>query len=777
MSRKAAPSGITNAGLHVQFHLRPVSFNSGESAIGCPQPSQFDSEAHTDFVAMLDCVTFMVNKEEHCHGLRLVALGSGQFARIQSDHLLSFQPPENEVLADKGWTGDYRYVYVKQKPAWVFPDIVVESLGVKDCEVPYSLVEVYPSSRWDRNSRTLRSRHSQHEHVLGGFRYRVAKTSEKLVYIDVLVLVGRIEGQLGNWVAANVCSDVESGKTLQQAFNEMSKEDCAKYLTPSAVNGYQPHQRILNHGLTASLEKSKRRDQITFTLKLSEDRPEYWSELAGKEVFGSGKIITTANLLKNRAEMDHLLALTRRMACEVVDDSLDITFTQNVNLVLAAPSKIRARRLDASAEKLSAKTELPVILEMVKRLSHNILVDGKDGGKLGMLEQYFADRLVAACIQGDEPTVRQLVQTKLVAVCLESKVSGQSLGGDSILYKVFLAFRPIHWAAVFGATEIVRLLTENGADRYSKTVTGFTTVHLAAMMGHTDLVDYLLKSWELSELLDLDRLRKGQLNEPPAHLAAAYDRMDKGQSLLRSEILAKDAEGRARTNDVRNGLGETPLHRAAAMDNVEAISAIADFLTGDTMGVNCPDGYGRTPLWHAAATGSDGAVRHLLELAAEVDSLDVYGRTPLHIACREGEGKVARMLLEAGADVNRLTTAPCLSACHFAALAADIECLQLVIEYGGKPDLRSVEGLELGAIHIAAANGWLDGVRLLVEKGCDPITPCSHLVTSRGHSSRDAGVNVARFHFNNARELALRGGHGEVVEYLKDLAQSAKLDD
>jgi len=87
--------------------------------------------------------------------------------------------------------------------------------------------------------------------------------------------------------------------------------------------------------------------------------------------------------------------------------------------------------------------------------------------------------------------------------------------------------------------------------------------------------------------------------------------------------------------------------------------------------------------------------------------------------------------------------------------------------------LRQVEGLELGAIHIAAANGWVEGVELLVKKGCDPNTPCSHLVTARGHSQTDAGVNVARFQFNNAMELAVRGGHDYVVRFLKDFAPSS----
>jgi ankyrin repeat protein len=779
LSRESAPSSITNAGLHVQLRLRPVHANIGGSSprswYASPNPG---GDEHTDYVAILDCAGSALKDKEYCHAIRLVALGSGQFARIQSDQLLFIEDVRTDPTADQlAGGGGFRYVYVKQKPAWVLPAVVVEN--VEGGKTPYTLVDVYPSSTWDKESMTLGSRRSQNGSVLGGFRYRVTLAKEKFEEFDVFVIVNQIEGQLGNWFAVIYCNEAGIGKTLQQVFVELSREDHKFSRDGVTFNAVYGNGKLPRDGRRPLLDKVRRGNHISFILKWSESQYDWTStpELDGKEVFGSGRIQTTANLLRNRTEMGHLLALTRRMACEVVYDNVDITFSQSVNIVSKLPSKIRTT--PPNDWRQNARKDLSTILQRVKEKAPGIQVTGEDGGKLGIFEQYFANRLAVACIKGDVAATTELVQTKLVSVSLECKVSGQSFT-DKELCTAFLAFRPIHWAAIFGHTEIVRLLTEGGADRYSKTVTGFTTVHLAALMGHGDLVEYLFDSWTPSELDDLDRLRRGRLNEGPGHLAAAYDRMECGPSLFRGfkRGLVSEYEAGPSAHDARNGLGETPLHRAAAVNNTEAISAItsafkerAAIVGSDadvTESLDRPDGYGRTPLWHAAATGADDAVRRLLALSAKVDAPDVYGRTPLHIACREGRPTAARILLEAGADANRLTAAPCLSACHFAALAADMECLRLVVRYGGKADLRQMEGLELGAIHVAAANGWLDGVKLLVDEGCDPDTPCSHYVTARGHSQTDAGVNVARFQFNNAMELAVRGGHADVVDYLKD---------
>jgi ankyrin repeat protein len=764
LSLESAPSSVTNAGLHVQLYLRPArdAWMSG-----------MENEVHADYVAVLDCAPVTFGKREYYCGIRLVDLGSGQFARTRSDSLmlreLSKHFSGGKLLAD-----DLKYVYVKQNPMWILPEVMLPEPQGETTEVTCRLVEACPWSRWVQDMRILRSGQSHDGRVVGGFRYNVAQTAGTVDQFDVFVIVQGTEGQLGDWTAVACVERVQTGQSLEEAFAEVSKR--ARLRRSSKVGTYlaaASSEKLLPHGVRPFVEKVKSGGKTSIVLKWSHTQPEAASthEVDGTEIFGTGRIVSTANLLQDRAEVDHQLALTRRMACEVVCDSIDITVRQSVNIVSQLPSKIRTTR---PGDWSNLREQLSTMLREIKGQASEIQVSAEDGSELDVFGQYFANRLMVACICGDIAAARELVKTKLVTVPLECKVSGRSFQ-DKELCAAFLAFRAIHWAAIFGHTEIVRLLTENGADRYSKTVTGFTSVHLAAMMGHGGLVEYLLNSWTPAELADLDRLRRGRLNEAPGHLAAAYDRSDDGPSLFRAYergTITKD-HNIASVLGARNGLGETPLHRAAAMNNTGAIRIIATALPGADAqeglkaSLDSPDGYGRTPLWHAAATGADEAIKHLLHLSATVDSPDVYGRTPLHIACREGHPKAVQILLEAGADVNRLTTAPCLSARHFAALAADIECLELLIQHGGKADLREMEGVEFGAVHIAAANGWLEGVKLLVKHGCGPNTSCSHYVRARGHSQIDGAVNVARIRYNNAMELAVRGGHGDLVEFLK----------
>lgn len=786
VSRISAPSTSTNAGLHVQMFLRPInalSVLAGGEYVDSFLDFHPEQDLHTDFIAILDCDTISTQgqsskpgvMEEYRTGIRLVALGSGQYARVQSDRLVK----TSSTSADQNSTGGARYVYVKQKPAWIFPAIVVDSLAVgrDSSQTPYELVDVYPLARWDRGSKTLQAGHSRQSYVAGAFRYKVTESTtskESASFLDVIVLVSQIEAQLGSWNGSCLCNRAPPGTTLQQEYERISKLELSELSELSRGVGPKKLKNNRQYGLTPCLEKLHRGQRNLFLLKLAEGDTNV-AELDGGDVLEVTTAWTTENVLNNRSEMDHLLALRKRLASEIIDDSFDLTIRQTVNLSTRRSSKIRT--VDQDGWFSNAQTDLKAIMERVRACCAEVHVLSEDGGKLDSFEQYFSNKLVTACIEGDLETAKELVRTRLVPVSLETKTFSETFP-DRELGPNFLAFTPIHWAALFGHQEIVRLLSEHGADKYSKTLKGFTTLHLAAIMEHRELLKYLLGDWSDHEICSVNLSRHGELNDTAAHFAAAYDRPSLGAQTLPRIMLACELPGdpQGATNNIRNGLWETPLHRASSMNNSQAISAMMAALNMTGEELDAIDAFKRTPLWHGAAAGATDAVRTLLQLSATVDSPDMYGRTPLHIACREGQVDTARLLLEAGADVNRLTTAPCLSVCHFAALSKNLACLKLVIEHGGDPTLSKFEGLDLGAIHIAAANGWLDGVRLLVEKGCDPTTTCSHIVIATGRSQLDEGVDVARVPARNAIELASRGGHGDVVEFLEGYALASRTE-
>ena len=100
----------------------------------------------------------------------------------------------------------------------------------------------------------------------------------------------------------------------------------------------------------------------------------------------------------------------------------------------------------------------------------------------------------------------------------------------------------------------------------------------------------------------------------------------------------------------RAGSGLTPLMYAAKNGNIESVNALIE-LGAD---VNTVDHSGRTPLIHAACGGSDACVVMLIDKGADMNKSAADGFTPLIAAAEQGHFKCIEVLLQAGADVNAL---------------------------------------------------------------------------------------------------------------------------
>ena len=66
---------------------------------------------------------------------------------------------------------------------------------------------------------------------------------------------------------------------------------------------------------------------------------------------------------------------------------------------------------------------------------------------------------------------------------------------------------PLHDAASYGKTDIVRVLISAGADVRAKDAHGNTPLHVAAMNGHTETVRVLGSEWGDSSMTFWERLR------------------------------------------------------------------------------------------------------------------------------------------------------------------------------------------------------------------------------------------------------------------------------
>jgi ankyrin repeat protein len=120
----------------------------------------------------------------------------------------------------------------------------------------------------------------------------------------------------------------------------------------------------------------------------------------------------------------------------------------------------------------------------------------------------------------------------------------------------------------------------------------------------------------------------------------------------------------------------TPLHSAAARDDVHAISKLLTAWHStlvDTRGERVEGVFRRTPLHWAAIAGSLKAATLLLDHGADPNARDRDGRTPLHWAARNNRPEIVSLLIHRGADPNAVdSTIDQLPVVCFAAEAEDV---------------------------------------------------------------------------------------------------------
>jgi ankyrin repeat protein len=214
------------------------------------------------------------------------------------------------------------------------------------------------------------------------------------------------------------------------------------------------------------------------------------------------------------------------------------------------------------------------------------------------------------------------------------------------------------------------------------------------------------------------------------------------------------SKGAARGKTSQDAEGERP---AAAADLIDAAASgdlvkMRRLVEEHGVSVNVGDYDHRTAIHLAASEGAVKAVRVLIEeLNANHSPLDRWGNTPLDDAIRSGHAKVAQLLEGKGATAG-VATAPSTHALGAAdpsadlcdaAARGDVDRLRTLVDQvpvdKGDYDHRT-------AIHLAASEGILEAVEVLIELGADP-SPCD----------RWGGTPL---------DDAIRSGHAEVAEYL-----------
>ena len=198
------------------------------------------------------------------------------------------------------------------------------------------------------------------------------------------------------------------------------------------------------------------------------------------------------------------------------------------------------------------------------------------------------------------------------------------------------------------------------------------------------------------------------------------------------------------------------------------------------------DGWGRTPLCYAAATGAVAAAQLLLSYGADPGRSTLgNSELPLHFAARRGQDAMAKLLLTAGAAVDAVDGRQG-TALHLAARAGYDDLVGDLL--AAKADPNSRDGSGRTPLHVAATEGRQDCVATLLNHGADRVAIVHAYELPNGSlfpASRDTALHLAAenlhpevvkelLRIGTTRELNARNAAGDTPLHL---AAAATADD
>lgn len=205
--------------------------------------------------------------------------------------------------------------------------------------------------------------------------------------------------------------------------------------------------------------------------------------------------------------------------------------------------------------------------------------------------------------------------------------------------------------------------------------------------------------------------------------------------------------------------GETPLHVAAKVGDVEAIRALLQ--KGADLNARRDDG--RSPLSGALSNGQTEVAGMLLSVGADPNTVDETGEAPLHITAKMGDEEATRALLRHGANPNAKEAGDDESPLHHAIDHPEI--VRMLLSAGADPNARKMG--DESPLHPAARYGDTQVVSMLLEAGADPnaqtdrgSTPLHSVASSVASKPLPAAIEVAQLLVAAGADVNARDSYG-----------------
>jgi uncharacterized protein len=313
----------------------------------------------------------------------------------------------------------------------------------------------------------------------------------------------------------------------------------------------------------------------------------------------------------------------------------------------------------------------------------------------------------------------------------------------------------LHWAAVNGDAALAQMLLSAGANiRATTRLGGITALHMASQAGHAQVVAALIAAG-------------AQANAATATGATALMLAARSGN---SDTVTKLIETGADINAKEKGFGQTALMVAAGLDRAEVVRVLmargADWKAASSI----------ADLKALTSIVDDGTGRPQQQAPAAAGRLDVAGvtrgyryneligtqggLTALHFAVRQGSMGAARALVDAGVDLNLVSPGDQASPLLVALINGHFDLAAFLLEKGANPNLLSEAGVSpLYAVlnvqwapiaaypqpraYLQQSHGYLDMVKLLLDKGADPNARVRRKVWYSGYNFDQSGVDEA----------------------------------
>ena len=216
----------------------------------------------------------------------------------------------------------------------------------------------------------------------------------------------------------------------------------------------------------------------------------------------------------------------------------------------------------------------------------------------------------------------------------------------------------LYMAAARGREECAEILIEMSADVRKTDKLGKSALHIAAMRGHVGILGQLIDKYTETSNDDFNSAQFWYSLEDndgftPLQWAALNGHEECVEILtLRSPESIISYFNDERSASSRSGLNFSPVHCAAAKNNVSCLRILIESLGKESL--HFCDDKKRKPLHVAVISNSYETCKILIENGAEMNCQDNNKRTPLMLGSKLGNLKCVELLLSHNCDIDQV---------------------------------------------------------------------------------------------------------------------------